>query len=102
MKKKIKKMGLLFWGSETPTFWLGLPLFIKRESRTPTFKILVRTLLPQRGCRSDIYIIRLHFSPSSLDFVPKSHTSHKANPRAEPMQHTKDTVFHPTAATNVA
>ena len=39
-----KKMGLLFWGSGTPTFWLGLLLFTKRESRTPTFKILVRTL----------------------------------------------------------
>ena len=38
-------MGLLFWGSGTPTFWLGLLLFIKRESRTPTFKILVRTLI---------------------------------------------------------
>ena len=37
-------MGLLFWGSGTPTFWLGLLLFTKRESRTPTFKILVRTL----------------------------------------------------------
>ena len=37
-------MGLLFLGSGTPTFWLGLLLFIKRESRTPTFKILVRTL----------------------------------------------------------
>ena len=43
-KKKKKKMGLLFLGSGTPTFWLGLLLFIKRESRTPTFKILVRTL----------------------------------------------------------
>ena len=43
-KKKKKKMGLLFWGSGTPTFWLGLLLFTKRESRTPTFKILVRTL----------------------------------------------------------
>ena len=42
--KKKKKMGLLFWGSGTPTFWLGLLLFTKRESRTPTFKILVRTL----------------------------------------------------------
>ena len=41
----MKKMGLLFFGSGTPTFWLGLLLFIKRESRTPTFKILVRTLL---------------------------------------------------------
>ena len=39
-----KKMGLQFLGSGTPTFWLGLLLFIKRESRTPTFKILVRTL----------------------------------------------------------
>ena len=37
-------MGLLFLGSGTPTFWLGLLLFIKWESRTPTFKILVRTL----------------------------------------------------------
>ena len=44
-KKKKKKMGLLFRGSGTPTFWLGLLLFTKRESRTPTFKILVRTLL---------------------------------------------------------
>ena len=43
-EKKKKKMGLLFLGSGTPTFWLGLLLFIKRESRTPTFKILVRTL----------------------------------------------------------
>ena len=43
-KKKKKKMGLLIWGSGTPTFWLGLLLFTKRESRTPTFKILVRTL----------------------------------------------------------
>ena len=43
-KKKKKKMGLLFLGSGTPTFWLGLLLFIKRESQTPTFKILVRTL----------------------------------------------------------
>ena len=40
----MKKMGLLFFGSGTPIFWLGLLLFIKRESRTPTFKILVRTL----------------------------------------------------------
>ena len=37
-------MGLLFWRTGTPTFWLGLLLFTKRESRTPTFKILVRTL----------------------------------------------------------
>ena len=44
-KKKKKRMGLLFLGSVTPTFWLGLLRFIKRESRTPTFKILVRTLL---------------------------------------------------------
>ena len=43
-KKKKKKMGLLLWGSGTPTFWLGLLLFIKKESQTPTFKILVRTL----------------------------------------------------------
>ena len=43
-EKKKKKMGLLFWGSGTPTFWLGLLLFTKRESRTPTFKILVRIL----------------------------------------------------------
>ena len=42
----MKKMGLLFFGSGTPTFWLGLLLFIKREPWTPTFKILVRTLLP--------------------------------------------------------
>ena len=40
MKKK-KITGLQFWGSGTPTFWLGLLLFTKRESRTPTFKILV-------------------------------------------------------------
>ena len=39
-----KKMGLLFWGSGTLTFWLGVLLFIKRESQTPTFKIQVRTL----------------------------------------------------------
>ena len=50
-KKKIIIMGLLFWrgggggGGGAPTFWLGLLLFTKRESRTPTFKILVRTLL---------------------------------------------------------
>ena len=44
-KERKKKMGLLFWGSGTPTFWLGLLLFTKRESRTPTFKILVRTLV---------------------------------------------------------
>ena len=43
-KKKKKYMGLLFLGSGTPTFWLGLLLFIKGESKTPTFKILVRTL----------------------------------------------------------
>ena len=43
--EKKKKMGLLFWGSGTPTFWLGLLLFTKRESRTPTYKILVRTLI---------------------------------------------------------
>ena len=42
-KKKKKKMGLLFWGSGTPAFWLGLLLF-KKKSQTPTFKILVRTL----------------------------------------------------------
>ena len=56
-KKKIKKNGTPILGSGTPTFWLGLLLFIKRESRTPTFKILVRTLnevplswiLPQAG-----------------------------------------------------
>ena len=39
-----KKMGLLFLGNGTPTFWLGLLHFIKGESQTPTFKILVRTL----------------------------------------------------------
>ena len=54
---------------------------------------------PQLGCRRDKYTIPLHFFPSSLDFVPKSQTPHKANSRAEPMQHTKDTVFNPTAAT---
>ena len=43
--EKKKKKGLLFLGSGTPTFWLGLLLCIKRESRTPTFKILVRTLV---------------------------------------------------------
>ena len=43
-KKKKKKKGLQFWGSETPTFWLGLLLFTKRESQSPNFKILVRTL----------------------------------------------------------
>ena len=30
---------------ETPTFWLGLLLFIKGESLTPAFKILVRSLI---------------------------------------------------------
>ena len=39
-----KRWDSYFWGSGTPTFWLGLLLFIKRESWTPTFKILVRTL----------------------------------------------------------
>ena len=51
-EKKKKKNGTpifgewdsYFLGSGTPTFWLVLLLFIKRESRTPTFKILVRTL----------------------------------------------------------
>ena len=47
-------MGLLFLGSGTPTFWLGLLLFIKRESRTPTFKILVRTLEVQKLTGGDI------------------------------------------------
>ena len=47
-KERKKKKGLLFWGSGTPIFWLGLLLFTKRESRTPTFKILVRTLLQIR------------------------------------------------------
>ena len=36
-KKKKKKWDSYFWG-------VGLLLFIKRESQTPTFKILVRTL----------------------------------------------------------
>ena len=40
-KKKKKKGG---GGGGTPAFWLGLLLFIKRESQTPTFKTLVRTL----------------------------------------------------------
>ena len=31
-----KKIGLLFLRGGTPTFWLGLLLFIKRKSRTPT------------------------------------------------------------------
>ena len=39
-----KKTGLLFLGSGTPTFWLGLLHFILGESGTPTCKILVRTL----------------------------------------------------------
>ena len=43
-KKNKKKTGLLFLGSGTPTFWLGLLHFIKGESGTPTYKILVRTL----------------------------------------------------------
>ena len=38
------KMGFLFLGNGTPNFWQGLLFFIKGESRTPTFKILVRTL----------------------------------------------------------
>ena len=44
-EKKKKKMGLLFVGSGTPTFWLGFLLFINGKSRIPTLKILVRTLL---------------------------------------------------------
>ena len=43
----IDSEGIEFLGSGTPTFWLGLLLFIKRESWTPTFKILVRTLCYQ-------------------------------------------------------
>ena len=43
-KKKKKKIRLLFVGSGTRTFWLGLLLFIQRESRTPAFKILVKIL----------------------------------------------------------
>ena len=31
--------------SGTPKLWLGLQFFIKEESRTAVFKILVRTLL---------------------------------------------------------
>ena len=49
-------MGLLFWGSGTPTFWLGLLLLTKRESRTPTFKILVRTLSPK--CTAPIHMVQ--------------------------------------------
>ena len=48
MKKKKKNGTPIFWGSGTPTFWLGLLLFIKRESRTPTSKILVRTLVSRQ------------------------------------------------------
>ena len=48
-------MGLLFWGSGTPTFWLGLLLFIKRESRTPNFKILVRTLTSLPGQFQEVH-----------------------------------------------
>ena len=44
-KKKKKKKGLPFLGSGTPNFWLGLLLLIKGESGTPTFKILVKTLV---------------------------------------------------------
>ena len=56
-EKKKKKMGLLFWGSGTPTFWLGLLLFTKRGSRTPTFKILVKTLgyMPLKHLSLDWY-----------------------------------------------
>ena len=43
---KKKKMGLLFLGSGTPTFRLGLLLFIKVEPGTPAFKILERILGP--------------------------------------------------------
>ena len=39
-----EEMGLIFYGSGTPTFWLGLLLFIEGESQTPVFKILVRIL----------------------------------------------------------
>ena len=51
MKKKKKKWDSYF-GGVAPTFWLGLLLFTKRESRTPTFKILVRTLVFLTNTRS--------------------------------------------------
>ena len=36
-----EEMGLLFYGSGMPTFWLRLLLFIEEESQTPNFKIQV-------------------------------------------------------------
>ena len=39
-----EEVGLLFYGSGMPTFWLGLILFIEGGSQIPIFKILVRTL----------------------------------------------------------
>ena len=48
-----KKWDSYFLGSGTPTFWLGLIIFMKGESWTPTFKILVRTL----GMIKNIYTV---------------------------------------------
>ena len=42
-KKKKKKWDSYFWGVGLLLFYSDL-IFIKRESRTPTFNILVRTL----------------------------------------------------------
>ena len=67
MKKK-KKMGLLFLESGTPTFWLGLLLFIKRESRTPTFKILVRTLLTVKIRKSQDFLASISGCPGDQMF----------------------------------
>ena len=68
-KKKKKKIGLLFLGSRTPTFWLGLLLFIKRESRTPTFKILVRTL-------SDMIVLSFFFNSNMQKMIKSIVKSH--------------------------
>ena len=43
-----EEVGLLFYGSGTPIFWLGLLLFIDGSSRTAIFKILVRTLIRKK------------------------------------------------------
>ena len=108
IKKKSLPVGSRCVGSVGPPETQVFFFWPNRNSRCLTWKksqslyqCRHKSRLLQRGCRSDIYTIPLHFSPSSLDFVPKSHTPHKANSRAEPMQHSKDTVFEPTAATNV-
>ena len=44
-----EKWDSCFWGVGLKPFLLGLLLFIKEESRTPTFKILVRTLFSAKS-----------------------------------------------------